>query len=69
MLHSMRLCVCVCVCMCRFGTFLCNCDKERHKLSLYATTASIWAHLMAEKDKLINPEYVPSKQVLVYIIM
>ena len=47
----------------RFGTFLCNCDKERHNLSLYATTTSIWAHLLAEKEKYINPDFVWSKQV------
>ena len=42
---------------------MCNCDKERYDLSLYATTASLWAHLIAEKDKFVNPEYVFTKQV------
>lgn len=42
---------------------MCNCDKERYDLSLYATTASLWAHLIAEKERFINPEYVFTKQV------
>ena len=42
---------------------MCNCDKERYDLSLYATTASLWAHLIAEKDKFINLEYTFTEQV------
>ena len=52
----------------RFGTFMCNCDKERYDLSLYATTASLWAHLIAEKDKFINLEYTFTEQVRNIII-
>lgn len=47
----------------RFGTFLCNCDRERHDLSLYARSPSLWAHLMADRDPLLNQEYSSSKQV------
>lgn len=47
----------------RFGTFLCNCDKERHDLSLYARSPSLWAHLMADSEALTNPDYSPNKQV------
>ena len=46
-----------------FGTFLCNCDKERHDLSLYARSPSLWAHLMADKDALLNHNYFPNRQV------
>ena len=49
--------------VCRFGTFLCNCDKERHGLSLYARSPSLWAHLMADKDVLTNQEYEMNRQV------
>lgn len=41
-----------------FGTFLCNCDKERHDMSLYARTTSLWAHLSAIRESLVNHSYV-----------
>ena len=50
-------------CICRFGTFLCNCDKERHDISLYARSPSLWAHLMADKEPLLNPDFSPKTQV------
>jgi len=49
----------------RFGTFLCNCDRERHDLVLYARTVSVWAHIMAEREKFLNPDYSMTTDVCV----
>ena len=52
---------------CRFGTFLCNCDKERHDLVMYARTISLWAHIEAEREKFLNPDYCVSIEVCVCV--
>ena len=53
----------------RFGTFLCNCDKERHDLSLYARTPSLWAHLSAMSESFTNSSYVETHKVSILIII
>ncbi|CAI8000495.1 Myotubularin-related protein 1 [Geodia barretti] len=46
-----------------FGTFLCNCDRERHNLSLYATTLSLWAHIDTDLHSMLNSDFTETKKV------
>lgn len=49
---------------CRFGTFLCNCDRERRQLALQQRTPSVWAMIAAKRDDFVNPLYTPREGVL-----
>ncbi|KAL5475348.1 hypothetical protein EMCRGX_G025149 [Ephydatia muelleri] len=40
-----------------FGTFIYNNDKERHDKSVVVNTLSLWAHIIAERGKMLNPQY------------
>ena len=35
---------------CKYGTFLCNSERERHKYKLREKTVSIWTHINHFKD-------------------
>nr|XP_027195785.1 myotubularin-related protein 6-like [Dermatophagoides pteronyssinus] len=41
----------------QFGTFLCNCERERNELRLSKRTFSVWAYLDAHRMEYINPLY------------
>lgn len=49
----------------RFGTFLCNCEKQRADVDLRARTTSLWAHLNAQADRFRNVLFSDSASVLV----
>ncbi|XP_063807756.1 myotubularin-related protein 6 isoform X2 [Pseudophryne corroboree] len=40
---------------CQFGNFLGNCEKQREELRLKEKTYSLWAHLLSEQSKYLNP--------------
>ncbi|KAL1780554.1 myotubularin-related protein 6 [Sigmodon hispidus] len=42
---------------CQFGNFLGNCQKEREELRLKEKTYSLWAFLLDDKQKYLNPLY------------
>ncbi|KPM10056.1 myotubularin-related protein 6-like protein [Sarcoptes scabiei] len=41
----------------QFGTFLCNCEKEREELRLSQRTYSVWAYLDEHRIEYLNPLY------------
>ncbi|TMW66073.1 hypothetical protein Poli38472_003838 [Pythium oligandrum] len=41
----------------RYGTFLGNCDRERTTWGLQTRTPSLWAYLLANRDRFVNPFY------------
>ncbi len=43
----------------RFGTFLCNCDRERRQLDIKNKTTSLWSYLNSHKEQYLNPLYCP----------
>ena len=43
----------------RFGTFLCNCDKERQQLDVRKKTTSLWSYLNSSIEKYKNYLYQP----------
>lgn len=42
---------------CRYGTFLCNCEKERLDAGLAGRTNSLWASMLSRERELRNPFY------------
>ncbi|KAM3935268.1 phosphatidylinositol-3,5-bisphosphate 3-phosphatase MTMR6 [Leptodactylus fuscus] len=40
---------------CQFGNFIGKCEKEREELRLKEKTHSLWAHLLSEQSKYLNP--------------
>lgn len=50
----------------QFGTFLANCDKERHDWNLAKTTVSLWSMLNRTSILLtyLNPMYEPNNNVI-----
>lgn len=42
---------------CRFGTFLCNCEKERKEWGIAQRTASLWDYLEVARAEFLNPFY------------
>lgn len=44
---------------CQYGTFVGNCEKERLRYKLSATTYSLWAYLSKHLNEYINPLYSP----------
>lgn len=44
---------------CRFGTFLCNNEKEREEQMIRETTVSLWSYLneASVKEQFTEPEY------------
>lgn len=44
---------------CQFGTFVGNCERERHELKLEERTYSLWAYLESHREEYINPLYFP----------
>ena len=53
----------VCVCVFRFGTFLCNCDKDRTSKNVFSKTVPLWVHIAAIKHTLLNPQYHLTNEV------
>merc|ERR1719454_1036879 len=47
----------------RYGTFLCDCERERLQ-AVSAHTLSLWAVLLREKDTWRNPNYQRTEKVL-----
>lgn len=45
---------------CRFGTFLFNCERERVEEKLAEETPSLWGHIRATSESLLNPFYDPT---------
>lgn len=45
---------------CRFGTFLCNNDRERQEAQLALRTPSLWGYLESRADLYRSPVYDPS---------
>ena len=48
----------------RFGTFLCNCDRERTTLDVAHRTPSLWAHMNGQRARFTNHFYRPSDMPL-----
>lgn len=46
---------------CKFGTFLCDCVRQRLSLGLPSLTRSVWEAL--EGVELVNPRFEPTDQV------
>ncbi|KAG1055955.1 hypothetical protein G6F46_007188 [Rhizopus delemar] len=46
---------------CQFGTFLFNCEADRHQYKPQEKTYSIWDYLTTNKEKFINSLYDPMK--------
>lgn len=44
---------------CKFGTFLCNSEKERSNIHLRAKTISLWTCVMSQKQSYLNSSYKP----------
>jgi myotubularin-related protein 1/2 len=44
---------------CRFGTFLCNSEKERAQADLRTKTVSLWAYINSNAAMFTNPHYNP----------
>lgn len=48
---------------CRFGTFLCDSERDRVKWDVRRQTQSVWTHLCDDdNDVFVNPHYCPTKQ-------
>jgi len=47
----------------RFGTFLCNNDKEREKANLSHRTSSLWSYLRLNQKTFLNPYYQPRTRI------
>lgn len=43
---------------CQFGTFVGNCERERHELKLSERTYSLWCYLDNHRDEYLNPFYL-----------
>lgn len=42
---------------CRFGTFLCNCDRERAEQDLKSRTVSLWSFLRLNRNSFVSLVY------------
>ncbi|KAM7094785.1 phosphatidylinositol-3-phosphate phosphatase MTMR1 isoform 3-T3 [Ciconia maguari] len=51
---------------CLFGTFLCNCEKERLKEELSTKTISLWSYINSQLDEFTNPFYVNYENHVLY---
>ncbi|XP_065585799.1 myotubularin-related protein 1 isoform X2 [Cyrtonyx montezumae] len=51
---------------CLFGTFLCNCEKERLKEELSTKTVSLWSYVNSQLDEFTNPFYVNYENHVLY---
>jgi myotubularin-related protein 9 len=47
-----------------YGTFLGNCQKERHQLQLASRTVSLWTHIFSNQSTFTNPLYEPNEAAL-----
>jgi hypothetical protein len=47
----------------RFGTFMCNNDKQRNDEAKSLSTISLWAHLDNIRDAFTNENYLPNDEV------
>ena len=46
----------------KFGTFLCNCDRERHTLDLRNRTPSLWAYMSSMRSEFTNTLFRPQSE-------
>ncbi|XP_032851889.2 myotubularin-related protein 1 isoform X3 [Tyto alba] len=51
---------------CLFGTFLCNCEKERLKEEVSTKTVSLWSYINSQLDEFTNPFYVNYENHVLY---
>ncbi|XP_075369635.1 phosphatidylinositol-3-phosphate phosphatase MTMR1 isoform X3 [Mycteria americana] len=51
---------------CLFGTFLCNCEKERLKEEVSTKTISLWSYINSQLDEFTNPFYVNYENHVLY---
>ena len=51
-------------CSGRFGTFLCNSEKERVQLDVHKRTNSVWSYVNSKPEQFINPLYKPNQKIL-----
>ncbi|NXC16325.1 MTMR1 protein, partial [Corythaeola cristata] len=51
---------------CLFGTFLCNCEKERLKEEVSTRTISLWSYINSQLDEFTNPFYVNYENHVLY---
>ena len=49
----------------RFGTFMCNSQKERHNLNLQARSTSVWTHVLDNLDRYMSPYYQVGQEDLI----
>lgn len=49
----------------RFGTFLCNCEREREKVKLRARTVSLWSYMNSQKERYRNALFNNCGNILV----
>lgn len=50
----------------QYGTFLGDCERERHHIELHTKTTSLWSYLNRQDvlKSLLNPIYEPNKSVI-----
>lgn len=48
----------------RFGTFMGNCDRERHTMNTVERTRSLWTFLQSHRHEFINPHFRTSVDAL-----
>ncbi|XP_064525836.1 myotubularin-related protein 1 isoform X7 [Pseudopipra pipra] len=51
---------------CLFGTFLCNCEKERLKEEVSTKTVSLWSYINSQLEEFTNPFYVNYENHVLY---
>eukprot|EP00474_Spongospora_subterranea_P005767 CRZ06225.1 hypothetical protein [Spongospora subterranea] len=49
---------------CKFGTFLCNSDRERSQIHLRSKTISLWTQVSINRDSYLNHLYRPCSTLL-----
>lgn len=49
---------------CRFGTFLCNSERDRQQHQLTEKTVSLWSFINSTADAYKNPSYIEHKEIL-----
>lgn len=45
---------------CQYGTFLYNCEKQRHDARVAQRTSSVWDYFLCRKPEFTNPDYDPT---------
>lgn len=52
----------------RFGNFITNNNKEMEEAKIPMRTASLWNHILENKEEFLNPEFVQTASYLVPVV-